>query len=53
MIEIHNSGANYFQLFEHPLKIERRLLRCTKEAGRNEALSHNIWVPGSQDRDNT
>lgn len=51
MIEIYNSVANYFQPFQRPLEIERRLLRCTKEAGKNEPLSHDIWVRESQDRD--
>jgi len=51
MIEIYNSVANYFQPFERPLEMERRLLRCTKEAGKNEPLSHNIWGWESQDRD--
>jgi len=51
IIEIHNSVANYFQPFQRPLEIERRLLRCTKEAGKNELLSHDIWVRESQDRD--
>jgi len=32
MIEISNSVANYFQPFQRRLEIERRLLRCTKEA---------------------
>jgi len=50
MIEIYNSVANYFQPFQPPLEIERRLLRCTKEAGKHEPRSHNIWVRESQDR---
>ena len=49
IIEIYNSVANYFQPFKRPLEIERRLLRSTKEAGKNEAVSHNIWVRESQD----
>ena len=51
MIEIYNSVANYFQPFQPLWEIERRLLRCTKEAGKNEPLSHDIWVRESQDRD--
>jgi len=51
MIEIYNSVANNFQPCQHPLEIERRLLRCTKEAGKNEQLSHDIWVRESQDKD--
>ena len=51
MIEIHNLVANYFQPFQRTLEIERRLLRCNTEAGKNEPLSHNIWARESQDRD--
>ena len=51
MIEIYNSVANYYQPFQRPLEIERRLLRCTKETGKNELLSHDIWVRGSEERD--
>jgi len=51
IIEIYNSVANYFQPFQLPLEIERRLLRCTKEAGKKEPLSHDIWVRESQHRD--
>ena len=51
MIEISNSVANYFQPFQRPLEIERRLLRCTKEAGKNKPVSHDSWVRESQDRD--
>jgi len=51
MIEIYNSVANYLQPFQRPLVIERRLLRCTKEAGKKEPVSHDIWVRESQDRD--
>ena len=51
MIEIYNAVPNYFQPFQHPLEIERRLLRCNKEAGMNEPVSHDIWVRKSQDRD--
>ena len=51
MMEIYNSVVNYFQPFQHPLEIERRLLRCTKEAGKNEPVSYDIWVWESQDRD--
>jgi len=51
LIEIYNSVANYFQPFQRPLEIERRLLRCTKEVGKNEPLSQDIWVRESNDRD--
>jgi len=51
MSEIYNSVANYFHLLQRALEIERRLLRCTKQAGKNKLLSHNIWVRESQDRD--
>jgi len=49
MIEIYNLVASYFQPFQRPLEIERRLLRCIKEAGKNKPLSHDIWVWESQD----
>ena len=51
IIEIYNSVANYFQLFQRPLEIKRRLLRCSKEAGKNQPVSHDIWVRESQNRD--
>jgi len=51
IIEIYHSGANYFHPFQRLMEIERRLLRCTKEAGKTKPLSHNIWVRESQDRD--
>jgi len=51
MLEIYNSVANYFQQFQRPLEMERRLLRCTKEAGKNESLSHAIWVRESEATD--
>ncbi|KAG0638795.1 hypothetical protein HOY80DRAFT_1001502 [Tuber brumale] len=50
-IEIYNSVANYFQPFKRPLEIEKRLLRCIKETGKNQLLSHDIWVHESEDRD--
>jgi hypothetical protein len=51
LIEIYNSVANYYQPFQRPLEIERRLLRCTKETGKNEPVCHDIWVRESEDRD--
>jgi len=51
MIKSYNLVANYYQPFQHPLEIERRLVRCTNEAGKNEPLSHDILVQESQDKD--
>jgi len=51
MIEIYNPVANYLQPFQRLLEIARRLLRYTKDAGKNELLSHDIWVRETQDRD--
>ena len=51
LIEIYNSVANYYQPFQRPLEIERRLLRCTRETGKNEPGCHDIWVRESEDRD--
>src|SRR5205807_1128843 len=51
LFEIYNSVANYYQPFQRPLEIERRLLRCTKETGKNELVCHDIWVQESEDRD--
>jgi len=46
ILPIYNSLAKYFQFFQRPLKIERRLLRCSNHAGKNELLSHDIFGPG-------
>ena len=51
MIENYNSRANYFQPFQRPLEIKRRLLVRTNEAGNNKPVNHNIWVRESHDRD--
>jgi len=42
IIEIYNSVENYYQSFQYELEIVRRLLRCTKDAGKNKPLSHDI-----------
>ncbi|KAG0643370.1 hypothetical protein HOY80DRAFT_997773 [Tuber brumale] len=51
IIESYNSVVNYFTPFQPPVEIEKRLLRCTKDIGENQLLSHAIWVCESEDRD--
>jgi hypothetical protein len=50
-IEVYNSVANFYQLLQRPLQVEKRLMHCVKtEDGKRTPVSHMIWVRVNADR---
>ena len=50
-IEVYNSVANFYQPFQRPLQVEKRLMRCVRTGnGKRTPITHTIWVRISADR---
>jgi len=50
-IEVYNSVANFYQPFQRPLEVRKRLLRCVRSGdGKRPPVTHNVWVRVTQDR---
>jgi hypothetical protein len=50
-IEDYNSMANFYQPFQRPLQVEKRLMRCVWTGnGKRTPITHTIWVRISADR---
>ena len=50
-IGVYNSVANFYQPFQRPLEVQKRFLRCVRSGdGKRPAVTHNVWVRVSQDR---
>jgi len=51
LIEVYNSVANFYQPFQRPLQVEKRLMRCVRTGdGKRTPVSHTIWVRVNADR---
>ena len=50
-IEVYNSVANFCQLFQRPLEVQKRFLHCVRSGnGKRSAVTHDVWVRVKQDR---
>jgi hypothetical protein len=50
-IEVYNNVANFYQPFQRPLQVEKRLMHCVWTGdGKRNLVSHKIWVRVNADR---
>ena len=44
-IEVYNSVANFYQPFQRPMEVQKRLLHCIRSLnGKRSAVTHDVWV---------
>src|SRR6266852_2232498 len=50
-IEVYNSVANFYQPFQRPLQVAKRLMGCVRTGdSKRTPVSHTIWVRVNVDR---
>src|SRR5205085_498817 len=44
-IEVYNSVANFYQPFQRPMEVQKRLLHCVRSLNsKRSTVTHDVWV---------